>query len=88
MTCLSYINLIAGGSLLVHAVCVINRMTRKTNHIIRLAYILLAVGALGIVSAPLFGYSAPLVAETIIKVGVAMVLIVGTHYRQKKGWTQ
>lgn len=88
MTCLFVINLIAGAALLVHAVCVINHMSRRTNHIIRLAYILLAVGALGVVSAPLFGCSAPLVAETIIKVGVAMVLIVGTHYRQKKGWPQ
>lgn len=88
MTCLFYINLIAAASLLVHAVCVINHMTRHTNHVIRLAHILLAVGALGVITAPLFGYSVPLVAETIIKVGVAMVLIVGTHYRQKKGWPQ
>jgi ABC-type polysaccharide/polyol phosphate export permease len=88
MTCLFYINLVADAALLVHAVCVINHMSRRTNHLIRLAYILLAVGALGVTSAPLFGYLTPLAAETMIKIGTGMALIVGTYRRQKKGWPQ
>lgn len=88
MTCLFYTNLIAAAALLVHSVCVINHMSRRTNHVIRLAYILLAVGALGVVTAPLFGYSVPLAAETMIKIGTGMALIVGTYCRQKKGWSQ
>ena len=88
MTTLFYINFVTGAALLVHAVCVINRMSKATNHLIRLAYILLAVGALGVVMGPLYSRSIPAAAEVIIKVGAALALIFGAYRRQKKGWTQ
>ena len=88
MMLLFFSNLAVCTALLVHALCVINHMTRTTNHLIRLAYILLAVGGLGGIVAPFYGYSAPLIADAIIKSGAALALIVGTYRRQKRGWPQ
>lgn len=88
MSWLSVFNAIACVAVLVHAVCVINHMSRKTNHFIRLAYILLAVGTLGVLVGPLYSSLAPMPAEVLVNAGAALALIVGTHRRQKKGWPQ
>lgn len=88
MTPLILLNTAACTVLLVHAACAINHMSRETHHAVRLAYILLAVGALGALAGPLYGHAAPTFSEALINAGATIALIVGAHHRHKKGWPQ
>lgn len=84
MTLLLGVNLAAGVALLAHAVCTINHMSARTNHVVRIGYILLAVGATGIVLGPLYGHAEPQASEVITNAAAVLVLI--SRHKQWKGW--
>lgn len=81
----SILNMLACLILLWHAACVINSMTRYSNHLMRIAYILIAVGSLGLMGSsfePGETYQIPL---AILTVGVAMVFAVSSYKRKAIG---
>ena len=81
----TFINVFFCGAILVHALCVINTITGKSDHLFRVSYILVAVGAASVLMAEIAamqGYLINVPAETILNAGVAMVLIVGRWLRK------
>lgn len=66
--------------------CVLNKMTILTNHFIRGAYILIAVGSLGLLVSPanLIDIQFPMATLTL---GVALAFIVGARRRRHLGET-
>lgn len=80
------INAIACIVLIWHSLCTLNKMTIYTNHFLRFAYILIAVGSLGILVSPanLIAIQVPM---TILTLGVSMALIVGARRRRNIGST-
>jgi hypothetical protein len=86
MIFLLILNILVGLSLFVHAICVINRMTRTTNHFLRLGYVVMAVGAMGVVAGPLYGYTSPRWTEVLLNLGVAIVLITAWQLPGRKLW--
>lgn len=86
MIIFSIVNVVSCLLLLWHALTVLNRMTRYTNHFLRFAYILVAVGALGVLVVPadLSSIQVPL---TILTLGVATAFIVGARRRRNLGST-
>lgn len=79
------VNMLAAAALLVHAVCAINHMTRRTNHILRVAYILLAAGAFAVLLGPLYGYRMPQPAEVVVNIGAASVLLARVWLDLRRG---
>ncbi|TDY35081.1 hypothetical protein [Janthinobacterium sp. 75] len=69
------LNLLAGAILLGHALCVLNRMTRRSNHLYRMFYVLLGVGAVAVLTGPLYGYTEPPPGEVLLNVGMAGVVV-------------
>jgi len=53
----------------------LNRMTQKTMHGMRLAWVLMTTGALGALVAPLLGTWHPTTWETALTVGFALYLL-------------
>lgn len=80
------INIISCLALLWHALCTLNKMTIYTNHFLRFAYILIAVGSLGILVSPaeLIAIQVPL---AILTLGVSTAFIVGARRRRNLGST-
>lgn len=69
------LNLLAGAILLGHTLCVLNRMTRRSNHLYRLFCVLLGVGAVAVLTGPLYGYTEPQPGEVLLNVGMAGVVV-------------
>ena len=88
MSVLLDFNIAVGLAILVHAMCVINTMDRSTDHLFRLGYVTLGVGALAVVLGPVYGYSHPPPAETLVNIGAALALIVGTWRRRGGSYGQ
>lgn len=78
------LNLLAGAILLGHALCVLNRMTRRSNHLYRLFYVLLGVGAVAVLSGPLYGYTEPPPGEVLLNVGMTGVLMTGWFAKNRR----
>lgn len=78
---LGWVNLAASAALFTHAICVLNRMTWHTSHLLRVSYIVLALGAAAVFLAPLYGYLHPELSEVLTNVGAALVLIIGRWLR-------
>jgi len=72
---LMIINMAAAGLLLVHAACALNHMDRRSSHLQRVAYLVLAVGAAAVLVGPLYGYRVPAAAEVATNVGALAVLL-------------
>ncbi|MPS27554.1 MAG: hypothetical protein E2576_10975 [Alcaligenaceae bacterium] len=70
------VNMLAATALLVHAVCAINHMTRRTNHLQRVGYVTLAAGSFAVLLGPLYGYRVPPPAEVAVNLGAVVVLLV------------
>jgi len=75
MTALFVINLLASLAMLAHAMCVLNRMTYKSNHFYRVFYVVLGVGALAVLAGPLYGYTNPQIGEVILNVGMTGIVM-------------
>ena len=69
------LNLLAGAVLLGHALCVLNCMTRRSNHLYRMFYVLLGVGCLAVLTGPLYGYTEPPPGEVLLNVGMAGIVV-------------
>lgn len=78
------VNLVASLLLLAHCLLRINIMHRRSNHFVRGFYIMLAVGAAGVVLGPLYSYTSPQPAEVISNIGAAGLLWGGWMYRNRR----
>ncbi|WDZ97999.1 hypothetical protein Herbaro_09520 [Herbaspirillum sp. WKF16] len=78
------INLLASVLLLAHCLFRINKMDRSSNHAVRVFYILLGVGAAGVLLGPLYAYTRPQPAEVISNIGAAGLLWGGWFYRNRR----
>lgn len=72
---LTILNQGAALLLLVHSMCALNFMTRRTNHVQRIAYLVLACGSLAVMLGPLYCYTTPAPAELVINIGAASVIL-------------
>ena len=71
--------------LCIHAICVLNHMTRKTNHIERIAYVIMAVGAFWSFVAPLYHQVTYTPATSVVYVGVALYTARRTYAKWRRG---
>lgn len=69
------LNTLTGMAVVWSAICTTNRMTRTTPWTIRLAYILVGVGAGAVVLAPGYLDRAPTVAELLLISGMALLAV-------------
>lgn len=68
------VNLLASGLLFAHCMWRINVMGRRSHHGVRFFYVLLAVGAAGVLLGPIYYYTNPQPAEVISNIGAAGLL--------------
>lgn len=80
-------NWLASAFLLAHCLLQLNHMNFRSNHLVRGLYILLAVGAAGVLLAPLYDYSGVQLAEAaqvISNIGAAGLLWGGFLFRNRR----
>lgn len=70
-----YIDLLCAAIVLVSGMRAINNMTRATSIGMRLSWISLTTGALGILAAPLFGYLNSGLWLTLLHVGICLHVV-------------
>ncbi|PKV42739.1 hypothetical protein CLU92_5478 [Janthinobacterium sp. 61] len=78
------LNWLAGIVLLAHSLCVLNRMHRRSNHLYRLFYVLLGVGAVAVLTGPLYGYTQPPTGEVLLNAGMAGVVMIGWFAKNRR----
>lgn len=86
MMFITVFNVVACVALMYHSVCVINRMSKLTNHFVRFAYILLGVGSLGALITPIESVDANRVVVTMLNSGVALILVIVDRRRKSRGY--
>lgn len=69
------INVFAASIVLVYGVAAINRMGLGTCNGMRIAWLSLTTGALGVLLAPLYGHPAPGLWGTALNVGIALHVV-------------
>lgn len=74
-TILTGVNTLAGAVVVWSAICATNHMSLSTPWAVRVAYILLGVGAGAVVLAPGYLNRAPTVAELLLVSGMALLAI-------------
>lgn len=84
MSSILILNWLAGTILLAHSLCVLNRMHRRSNHFYRLFYVLLGVGAIAVLTGPLYGYRQPPLGEVLLNVGMTGVIMVDWFARNRR----
>lgn len=84
MNSMLLLNWLAGAILLAHSLCVLNRMHHRSNHLYRLFYVLLGVGAVAVVTGPLYGYTQPPPGEVLLNVGMTGVVMVGWFAKNRR----
>lgn len=72
---LQILNWLAAAVLLGHSACALNHMTRRSSHMQRCAYLVLACGAASVLLGPVYGYRVPAPAEVLVNVGAVAVLL-------------
>lgn len=78
------ISLLAAAVILVRGLFfVINRMNRCTPHGMRLAWLAMTTGALGVVVSPLYGSRQPSLWETALLVGIALHVLCDRRRRSE-----
>ena len=87
-TILVCVNTAAGMAVLWSAICATNRMSLATPWVIRLAYILVGVGACAVVLAPGYLNRAPTVAELPLVSGMALLTLVDRRRRHSRRLTR
>ena len=78
------INFVIGSFMLGFSLYMINKMSKDTSHLLRVAYIILAAGSFSIAAGFLYGYTKPQWAEVIYNAGAAIALIEMWREREKK----
>jgi hypothetical protein len=69
------INMVAAAIVLAYGVTAINQMGRITCNGMRITWIALTTGALGVLAGPIFGYPTPGICGTVLHVGIALHVI-------------
>jgi hypothetical protein len=69
------INMVAAAIVLVCGMASINQMGRGTCNGMRVAWIALTTGALGVLAGPVFGYPPPGIWGTVLHVGIALHVV-------------
>lgn len=62
---------IAAAAILIQSICIVNRMTPRTHHVVRVAYVVLSAGAFGEIIG-IFNGHIPGLEETLMVIGVGM----------------
>lgn len=78
------LNLLSGVILLCHALCVLNRMSWRSNHFYRLFYVLLGVGALAVLAGPIYGYTQPPPGEVLLNFGMTGIVLVSWFDKNRR----
>jgi hypothetical protein len=81
---MALLNVVVSLGILIHCVCVINKMASQTPFIYSFAYILLAVGSFAVVIGILYGKLSNEPQEICMNVGVLIICLFDTHYPFKK----
>lgn len=72
---------------LIYGVCfAINNMDRNTNHAIRIAWLVITVGAFAMVTAPFYGIEASDWPQTIFNIGSVIFVIIDRRRRPALKW--
>ncbi len=87
MTLLAILNCVAAGLITLRACVVLNEMSSKTRHTIRLAYWLMGFGAFLVLIDPLFFIVEPDVPEVLLHAGLA-VLVLANHRKPENSRPQ
>lgn len=87
-TILVCLNTVTGMVVLWSAICATNRMSLATPWAIRLAYILVGVGAGAVVLAPGYLNRAPTVAELLLISGMALLALTDRRRRHSRRLTR
>lgn len=85
---LTGLNTVAGLGVLWSAICATNRMSLATPWVIRLAYILVGVGAGAVVLAPGYLNRVPTVAELLLVSGMALLTLADRRRRHSRRLTR
>ncbi len=85
---LTGLNTVAGLVVLWSAICATNHMSLSTPWVIRLAYILVGVGAGAVVLAPGYLNRAPTVAELLLVSGMALLALTDRRRRHSRRLTR
>ena len=78
------LNVIVSMGILIHGVCMINKMGGHTPFIYSFAYILLAVGAFAVVIGILYGKLSNEPPEICMNLGVLIICLCDTYFPHKK----
>ncbi|MGK5008129.1 hypothetical protein [Janthinobacterium sp. MDB2-8] len=78
------LNLLAGTILLAYSLCVLNRMSHRSNHMFRLFYVLLGVGGLAVLTGPLYGYTQPQMGEVLLNSGMAGIVVASWFAKDRR----
>lgn len=81
---MALLNVVVALGILIHCVCVINKMGGNTPFIYSLAYILLAVGAFAVVIGILYGKLSNEPPEIAMNLGVLIICLCDTYFPPKK----
>ena len=65
------VNLMVAGYILLRSLGALNTMTAATNHGVRLAFLVTAIGAMAVVCGPMYGYNSPAWSEVVMNAGFA-----------------
>lgn len=87
-TILVCLNTVTGMVVLWSAICATNRMSLATPWVIRLAYILLGVGAAAALLAPSYLNRVPTVAELLLVSGMALLALADRRRRHSRRLTR
>ena len=81
---ISGFNIAACVVLLLRSLYVINLMSPNTNHGIRIAYVFVAVGSLGVIITPLSQNELVAQVGAFVNIGIAVLLIIDECSRLEK----
>lgn len=76
-------NTVVSAVVLWSSICAVNRMTPHSPHLIRLAFVLMGVGAAATLLTPAYLYRVPDVSEVLLMTGVATLVISNKRQRAK-----
>lgn len=76
-------NSMAAVTVIWSSICAANQMTRRTGLLVRLAYILLGVGAAALLFAPVYFTRLPTVSEMLLISGVATFSMANKYHKDR-----
>jgi hypothetical protein len=77
-------NVVVSAGILIHGVCVINKMNTQTPFIYAIAFAILTVGAFAVVIGILYGKLSNEPPEIAMNLGVLIICLCDTYFPHKK----